>query len=150
MWKLKENLNSLYIYHISPSGVCCEYLNTLRPRQYDQHFADVIFKWISLNENHCILIKISLKFVRKFPINNPTHCVCNSILHILIVLGNKATYWAKWFKLSSIFYTHTQADKKMNNFVSQANKKVISRPGMIELCSVAVDYIHSWKGSDSY
>ena len=44
--------------------------NTLRPRQNGQHFPDVIFKCIFLNENVWILIKISLKFLLKGPINN--------------------------------------------------------------------------------
>ena len=39
--------------------------NTLRPRQNGTHFADNIFKCISLNEKFCILIQISLKFVHK-------------------------------------------------------------------------------------
>ena len=43
---------------------------TLRPRQNGRHFADDIFKWIFLNENVWIWIKISLKFVPKVPINN--------------------------------------------------------------------------------
>ena len=42
-------------------------INTLRPRR---HFADDTFKHIFLNENVRILIKISLKFVPKSPINN--------------------------------------------------------------------------------
>ena len=46
------------------------YLNTLRPRWNEQHFADNIFKHVFFNENVCILIKISLKFVPKGPINN--------------------------------------------------------------------------------
>ena len=45
-------------------------LNTFRPRQDGQHCPDDIFKCIFLNENVSILIKISLKFVRKGPINN--------------------------------------------------------------------------------
>ena len=45
-------------------------VNTLRPRQNGRHFADDIFKCICLNENVSILIKISLKFVPKGPINN--------------------------------------------------------------------------------
>ena len=45
-------------------------LNTLRPRQNGRHFADDIFKYIFLNENIWISIKISLKFVPKGPINN--------------------------------------------------------------------------------
>ena len=47
-----------------------ENFNTLRPRQNEQHFADDIFKRILSNENVWILIKISLKFVPKGPINN--------------------------------------------------------------------------------
>ena len=43
-------------------------INTLRPRQNEQHFADDIFKRIFFNENVWILIKISLKFVHKGPI----------------------------------------------------------------------------------
>ena len=43
---------------------------TLRPRQNGRHFADDTFKYIFLNENVWIPIKISLKFVPKGPINN--------------------------------------------------------------------------------
>ena len=46
------------------------YVNTLRPRQNGRYFADDTFKRIFLNENVRILIKISLKFVPKGPINN--------------------------------------------------------------------------------
>ena len=46
------------------------YVNVLRPRRNEQHFADDIFKRIFFNENVWILIKISLKFVPKGPINN--------------------------------------------------------------------------------
>ena len=45
-------------------------LNTLRPRPNDRHFPDDIFKWIFLNENVWISDNISLKFVRRGPINN--------------------------------------------------------------------------------
>ena len=44
--------------------------NTLRPRQGGRHFPDGIFKWIFLNENVWIAIKISLKFVPRGPISN--------------------------------------------------------------------------------
>ena len=43
--------------------------NTLRPRQNGCHFADDSLKCIFLNENVCISIDISLKFVSKHPIN---------------------------------------------------------------------------------
>ena len=44
--------------------------NTLRPRQNGHHFPDDIFKYIFLNENVFISIKISLKFVPQCPIYN--------------------------------------------------------------------------------
>ena len=44
--------------------------NTLRPRPNGRHFADDIFKYIFLNENVQIPIKILLKFVLNGPINN--------------------------------------------------------------------------------
>ena len=40
------------------------------PTQNGRHFADDIFKCIFMNENVWILMKISLKFVPKVPINN--------------------------------------------------------------------------------
>ena len=46
------------------------YLNTLRLRQDGRPFKDDIFKSIFFNENIHILIKISLRFVPKAPINN--------------------------------------------------------------------------------
>ena len=45
-------------------------LNTSRPRQNGRHFPEAIFKWIFLNENVWISIKISLKFAPRGPINN--------------------------------------------------------------------------------
>ena len=46
------------------------HVNTLRPRQDGHHFPDDILKWIFINENLWISLKISLKFVRKVRINN--------------------------------------------------------------------------------
>ena len=63
----------IHFYGIIP---CCWFIgikasvNSLRPRQNRRHFADAIFKCTFLNENVWILIKISLKFVPKGPINN--------------------------------------------------------------------------------
>ena len=45
-------------------------INTLRPKQDGRLFPDDIFKSIFINENVQILIKISLTFVPKTPINN--------------------------------------------------------------------------------
>ena len=44
-------------------------INPLRLKQIGHEFA-AISKWIFLNENLCILIRISLKFVLKGPIDN--------------------------------------------------------------------------------
>ena len=49
---------------------CVTRLNTLRPRQNGRHFPDDTFKHIFVNENCCILMKISLRFVPHGPINN--------------------------------------------------------------------------------
>ena len=48
-------------------GMC---FNSLGPRQNCRHFADGIIKWIFLNENIWITLKISLKFVPQVGINN--------------------------------------------------------------------------------
>ena len=55
---------------LSFHAVIPDTINTLRPKQNEQHFADDIFKRIFFNENVWISIKISLKFVPKGPINN--------------------------------------------------------------------------------
>ena len=49
-------------------GACM--FNTLRLRQNCRYFADDIFKCIFLNSDVWVSLKISLKFVPKFPINN--------------------------------------------------------------------------------
>ena len=51
-------------------NVLYTFIITLTPRQNGCHFADAIFKCIFLNENVWIVIKISLQFVPKGPINN--------------------------------------------------------------------------------
>ena len=56
---------------MSPYGVTRpRWVNSLRPKQKRRHLADDIFKYIFLNENVWIPIKISLKFVPKGRINN--------------------------------------------------------------------------------
>ena len=48
----------------------CPLVNTLRPRQNGQYFADDIFKYICLNEDMWISINVSVKFVLKGEISN--------------------------------------------------------------------------------
>ena len=45
-------------------------IKILIPRQNSRHFADDIFKWIFLDENRRILIRISLKLVPNGPIDD--------------------------------------------------------------------------------
>ena len=45
-------------------------VDTTKPDQNGRHLADDIFKCIFLNEKFRILIRISLKFVLKVPIDN--------------------------------------------------------------------------------
>ena len=45
-------------------------INTLGPRQHRHRFVDDIFKCIFFNENCCVLIKTSFKYVCKGPIDN--------------------------------------------------------------------------------
>ena len=55
--------------YISPHAFLI-WFNTLRLRQNGRYFPDAIFKCIFLNENCCILMKISLKFIPQDPTNN--------------------------------------------------------------------------------
>ena len=61
---------------LSPYGVTRpQWVNSSPPGQNSRHFTDNIFRYISVNENFCILVEISLKFVPKGPINNKTTLV---------------------------------------------------------------------------
>ena len=48
----------------------CSFLNSSLPGRNGRHFADDIFRCIFVNEQLYILIKISLKFVPKGPLDN--------------------------------------------------------------------------------
>ena len=55
---------------IAYPGTCNNAIvNTLRPRQNGRHFADDTSKYMVLNENVCISIEISLKFIPKGSMN---------------------------------------------------------------------------------
>ena len=56
-------LLALHVKHVGQ-------VNTLRPGQNGRNFAHNIFKFFLLNENCCILILISLKFVPEGPIGS--------------------------------------------------------------------------------
>ena len=65
--------NHVVYYYVNVISYPCptvRWLNTLRPRQNGRHFADDIFMCIFFSENWCILVKFSLKYVRKGPIDD--------------------------------------------------------------------------------
>ena len=65
---LSEPMSAQFTVHVCVTWP--QWVNTLRQRTNGRHFADNIFKCIFINENVRILLKISLKFVPKVPINN--------------------------------------------------------------------------------
>ena len=66
---MSEDFNGLHFLSVEPSSVA-SVLNSSPPEQNGRHFANDIFRCIFMNENFCILIKISLKFVPKGLIDN--------------------------------------------------------------------------------
>ena len=64
------NTTSVKVYLLIFFSSRIQWFNTLRPRQHGRHFPDNIFRCIFLKENIWIVIKISLKFVPKDPIDN--------------------------------------------------------------------------------
>ena len=64
-----DNVYPQFLFYDIPAHWDVKF-NTLRPRQNGRHFPDDIFKWIFLNENVWISIKISLEFVPRGLINN--------------------------------------------------------------------------------
>ena len=75
LFKISSDFNFQYVLSSSDSRPqsrlkTASRVNTLRPRQNGRHFPDDILKCIFMNEKCCILIRISLKFVPKGPINN--------------------------------------------------------------------------------
>ena len=95
----------------------------LRPRQNGHHFPDDFFKCIFLNENIWILIKISLKFVSKGPINN-----ISALVYIMAWRrpGDKPFFEPKMVRLPThICVTRPQC----------VNKSPNGRAALIEFCA---------------
>ena len=56
-------------------------INLFPPGQNGQHLIYDIFKYIFMNENYCILIRVSLKFVPEGPIENTSALVQEMAWH---------------------------------------------------------------------
>ena len=80
VWLKKKNLSVEYYEHFiyrTPLArqnnfpvPTVSFVNSSLPGQNGRHFEDDIFKCIFMNEKSCILIQISLNFVRMGPIDN--------------------------------------------------------------------------------
>ena len=74
MWKQKEwkIVVTWFFMFFFKMTIFSNYLvlKTLRPKQNGYHFADETSTYISVNQNIWILIKISLKFIYRGPIND--------------------------------------------------------------------------------
>ena len=84
---------------ITPHG----WLNTLRQRQNGRHFPDDILKCLFLNENILMVIKISLKFVPKVPINGIPALVQIMAWHRI---GNKPLSEPKMTQFNDAYMRH--------------------------------------------
>ena len=70
LWPAKRSPDVFSNYYNAGNWWPGAAVNTLRPRQNGCHFQDDILKWIFLNENAWITIKISLTLVLRGLINN--------------------------------------------------------------------------------
>ena len=100
---LKSNAALLWVAMLVRCAVHA--FNTLRLRRNRRHFADDIFKYIHLNENALISIKIPLKFIPKTPINNMPTLVQIMAWHRQ---GAKPLSETMMVKLSQICVTRAQ------------------------------------------
>ena len=111
-WKWRHFLSHVFVA-----------INTLRPRRNEQHFADDIFKCIFFNEIVWILIKISLKFVPKGPINN-----IPALVQIMA--------WCR------------SGDKPLSEpmMVSLPTHICVTRPQWVNQLGPSAPYMHHWNG----
>ena len=88
-------------YHSKPVMWYAIILNTLRPRPNGRHFADEIFKYIFLNENAWIAIKISLKFVPEGFINNIPSLVQTMAWHRQATSRYLNQWWLVYWRINA-------------------------------------------------
>ena len=132
------------------------YLNILTPRQNGRHFPDDVLKWIFLNENVSILLKISLKFVPKVRINNiPAldQATSHYLNHWWLV------YWRIFTSLGLneltlevplyfLFYFQTSMKWNANIFIQEPSfERVLWKEATISFGSQCFKYVgkhHNW------
>ena len=118
-------------------------LNTLRPMQNGLDFADDIFKYIFLNENVWIPIKVSLKFVPTVRINNITKLVQIMAWHRL---GDKPLSEPMMVSLPThICFTRPQ---RVNNSIGQVTLVVITGTNILVHCHAVESLQPIWNPTD--
>ena len=132
-WNKMKLINKHLLVPLSCLHLPFPRFNTLRPRQDGRHFPDDVFKWIFLNEEVCISVKISLKFVHRGPLNNIWALVqimawrrsgdkplsepmmASLLLHICVTRPQ----WVKWYAARTTFFSSEEWRNKVKlNFVS--------------------------------
>ena len=92
----------------------------MRPRHDGRHCSDLIFRLIFLNENYCILILISLKYVPKDPIKNKPALIMVSRQATSHNLNNWCFFYSISFWLVSFIWGYTP---QYVEFVCQRSSK---------------------------
>ena len=87
-------LSALHVKHVGQ-------VNTLRPWHNGRNFAHNIFKFFLLNENCCILILISLKFVPEGPIGSKW-----GLVKIIAWHRTGANYYMNQWSLHLLMHTY--------------------------------------------
>ena len=91
--------------------------NSSPSHQNGHHFADDILKWIFMNENFCILIKISLKFVPEGPIDK------KSVLVQIIFGSAPSHYLNQWWPVHWHIYVALGEDELIGRLTHGGLKK---------------------------
>ena len=109
------------------------FFNSLRPRQNGRHFTDNTVKYIFVNENVLISIKISLKFVPMGPINN---------IHALVqIIGKTPVRIILWCPITKMLI-------KACFLVQPLQQEGLYQKCCISLCSkVFINHFYQMKAS---
>ena len=94
--------------------VCGDDLNKLRPRESGHNFADGIFKYIFLNENVWIPMKIPLTFVPKGPIENTL-----ALVQIMAWRSTGDTPWSEPMMASSSTHMYVTQPQWVKGLVNR-------------------------------
>ena len=139
MWKsnfppiIWFNINIKHKDHKTTICVLC--VNTLKPKQNGRCFPDDIFKYIFLNEDVGISLKISLKFIPKVRINNipaPVQIMAwrrsgdnidpvHGTLYMAYTLFDLDNEWNVSYKCYTVYLIILRWTKYMDNHMSAVN-----------------------------